>query len=123
MSMCSITPKCRECGSPLEACREGHVLGLFCRECDWASLKTYPVGVMHDLVSYEVKITRGDFENYTHLNVVAQLANMDLWEARELLKKQRSFVVFTGLARQVIAVRALLSWNRLKYVIEPGFPW
>jgi hypothetical protein len=116
-------PRCPTCGCCTEVRREGSSQGLFCTECDWSVVTTYIPAVLCDTVSYEVRVTSGDFKNVQHLKSVAQLAGVNLLEARKLLQGQANFVVYAGQAHKVTAARDMLRVAGLAFDIRPPFPW
>jgi len=116
-------PLCPECGGALEARREGSAGGLFCTECDWSVVTTERPAILNDTVSYEVRVTSGDFKNERHLRSVAQLAGVNLLEARKLLQGRAEFVVYTGRADKVTSARDMLRAAGLAFDIRPPFPF
>jgi uncharacterized protein YbaR (Trm112 family) len=114
---------CPKCRGSVEVRREGNTQGLFCTQCDWSVVTTNIPDILRDAVSYEVRVTSGDFKNERHLKSVAQLAGVNLLEARKLLQGQASFVVYTGRAHEVTAARDVLWASGLAFDIQPPFPW
>lgn len=113
---------CPKCGAPVEIRREGSTQGLFCTNCDWSVVTTYLPEILNDTSKYVVRVLSGDFKNDQHLRIVAQLAGVNLITSRKMLQGG-GFVLFTGLASKVSAVRDTLESVGLVFEIEPPFPW
>ena len=103
--------------------REGSTQGVFCTKCDWSVVTTVLPDILRDTSCYEVKVTSGDFKSDRQLKAVAQVTGGNLLAARKLLQQSGHFVVFTGAAPAVAAVRDVLTAAGLGLAIEPPFPW
>lgn len=123
MTSLPSVPVCPRCGSPVEARSLGSTRGLFCKSCDWSVVTTHLPDILQDPTSYEIKLSSGDFKNDSHLEVIAQLAGVNLLAARKLLQGPDGFVIFTGHARKVAMARDKLKSVGLEFGIEPSFPW
>jgi hypothetical protein len=107
----------------MEARREGSIQGLFCTNCDWSIVTTYIPEILLDETLYEVSIINGDAQNKQHIKTVAQVASVNFLAARKLLQEQSPFVVFRGIATEVVKVREVLCMVGLVYEITPEFHW
>jgi hypothetical protein len=114
---------CEKCGGPVELRHEGSTQGLFCTKCDWSVVTTRLPEILGDETSYEVTVSSGDYTNEQHMKTVATLTGLNYLAARKLMQSHADFVVFTGKASQVAAIRKKLELARLSYKIKPPFPW
>ncbi len=116
-------PICEKCGNLMEVRSEGSTQGLFCPNCGWSVVTTNIQEIKRDNISYEVIITTGDYQNEHHIKAVAQVAGVNFLTARKLLEAQSSFMVYKGIATEVIEVQSILKVAGLVYEIYPQFPW
>lgn len=123
MTALSIDAVCPQCGGQTELRREGSTQGLFCTKCDWSVVTTVLPDIFRDTSSYEVRVISGDFKNDRQLKAVAQVTGGNFLASRKLLQQAGNFLVFTGAAPDVVAVRDVLSAAGLELTIEPPFPW
>ena len=107
----------------MEIRQEGSTQELFCTNCDWSIVTTYIPEILLDETLYEVSIIVGDPQNKQHIKTVAQVASVNFLAARKLLQEQSPFVVFRGIATEVVKVREVLCMVGLVYEITPEFHW
>jgi tRNA(Ile2) C34 agmatinyltransferase TiaS len=122
MTDISQVPICEKCGSEMEFRREGSSQGLFCTNCDWSVVTTYIPEILLDETLYEVIITDGNPQNKKHISTVSHAGNINFLSARKSLR-EGSFVVFKGIATEVVEIRKTLDSAGLSYKIAPEFPW
>lgn len=113
--------RCTQCGSDMEARREGSTQGLFCKNCDWAVVTTYIPALLLDETIYEVRATGGDFHKNAHVKAVAEVSGRNFLGARKLLQ-EREPLVYTGKAPEVARAEAVLTAADIGIQITPPFP-
>ena len=113
---------CEKCGSPIEVFREGRTQGLRCTRCNWSVVTTYTPPIQLDLTIYEIRISKGDYQDERQVKAIAHLAGVNFLNARKLLLETNP-IVFKGDALHVASVRDALAAVNIEISIEPKFPW
>ena len=113
--------KCPNCGTTLKEINELSSVAWVCPKCGYGEATTTSDPIYDDEATYTITLLENDYNDYSIIKTISKFTGLNFIKTKELIHDPK--VIFAGKAYEILEKKKLLDDNRIKYIINPDFPY
>ena len=112
---------CPECGAEMYETYEKPALNLTCPKCGCKIATTRWEKIDLDSTDYEISVIQEENPSIDHIKIISKILAKNFIQAKEALIS--GYILFKGKATDVKKYKTILDDNKIRYKINPDFPY
>ena len=113
---------CDKCGREMNYKIESSTQGWFCDYCGWNIVTSFIKPIDEDTETYCIFICNDNEKSIRKIKCIAQISGENYVKAKELLNSDGSLLC-KGDAKSVKQTIQMLVQNKIRFTVEPEFPY
>ena len=112
---------CPKCGTEMKKIIDKISIAWVCPKCGYGEATTITDPIYDDDNTYKIILGENNENDINIIKVLSKFTGLNFMQTKELIKMPK--LIYSGKAYEVLEKKKELDKGKVKYVIEPEFPY